>query len=191
LNIYFTGCGGDVAFGKYNIGGIEAIEKLGKRLGEGMLQNLRQLKEQPLGSLEVKRVAFTVPFNPSMKPASAYTGMLALARRYLLETIDRWRQSSVARLSIGSKVHLLSFELCEVFIDYQLFAQSLIPEHFLATAAYGNGVHWYIPTKAAFEEKGGYETTDLACVVTPEIDGTLRAAIQQCFAEIIKSPDIF
>ncbi|MDR3197543.1 MAG: hypothetical protein LBU34_06685 [Planctomycetaceae bacterium] len=191
LNIYFTGCSGDVAFGKYNIGGIEAIEKLGKRLGEGMLQNLRRLEEQPLGSLEVKRVAVAVPFNPAIKPASAYTGEHALERRYLLETIDNWRQSSVARLSIGRKVHLLSFNLGEVFIDYQLFAQSLIPEHFLATADYGNGVYWYIPTKAAFEENGGYETSELACVVTPEIDGNLRAAIRQCFAEIINSPDIF
>jgi len=187
LNIYFTGCGGDIAFGKYNIGGAAAIEALGKRLGEGMLQNLRRLEEQPIGPIEVKRVAVEVPFLPSLRPASAYSGEYALERRYLLETIDRWRQSSVARLSLGTKTHLLSFALSEVFVDYQLYAQSLIPEHFLATAAYGNGVYWYIPTKAAFEENGGYETSDLACVVTPEIDDFLREALRQCFAEVVNS----
>jgi hypothetical protein len=188
LNIYFTGCGGDVTFGKYNLtGDIHAIETLGKRLGEGMLQNLRQLKEQPMGSIEVKRVAVKVPFNPEILPASTYSGEHAQERRYLLETLDRWRQSSLARMSIGSNVHFLSFALAEPFVDYQLYAQSLIPEHFLATAAYGNGVYWYIPTAAAFEENGGYETSGRACVVTPEIDGILREALRQCFAEIINS----
>jgi hypothetical protein len=186
LHIYFTGCGGDITLGKYNLtGDIHAIEELGKRLGEGMLQNLRQLEEQPLGPLEVKRVAVAVPFNPSLQPASAYNGEHAQERRYLLETLDRWRQSSVARMSLGPRTHFLSFALSEVFVDYQLYAQSLIPEHFLATAAYGNGVYWYIPTKAAFEENGGYETSDRACVVTPEIDGILREALRQCFAEIV------
>ena len=191
LNIYFTGCGGDVTFGKYNPGGTPAIELLGKRLGEGMLANLRRLEEQPLGRLTVKRVGFDVPFNPALLPASAYKGEAALERRYFLETIDRWRESSVARLSIGTKIHLLSFTLAEVFVDYQLYAQSLIPEHFLGTAAYGNGVYWYIPTRAAFEENGGYETGDNACVVTPDIDEVLRNAIRRCLDEIVNCTDIF
>jgi len=188
LNIYFTGCAGDITFGKYNLtGDAEAIEQLGKRLGEGMLQNLRRLEEQPMSPLEIKRVVVEVPFHPSLMPASTYSGEHAQERRYVLETIDRWRQSSVARMSLGPKTHLLSFALSEVFVDYQLYAQSLIPEHFLATAAYGNGVYWYIPTKAAFEEEGGYETSDRACVVTPEIDGFLREALRQCFAEVVNS----
>ena len=192
LNIYFTGCGGDVAFGKYNLtGDAQSIERLGKRLGDGMLRNLRRLDEQPLGALVVKRVVFDVPFDSSLRQANAYTGEAALERRYLSETIDRWRQSTVARLSIGPKVHLLSFELAEVFVDYQLYAQSLIPEHFLATAAYGNGVYWYIPTRAAFGENGGYETGHNACVVAPEIDEELRGALRRCFAEVISGPDVF
>ena len=188
LNIYFTGCGGDITFGKYNLtGDARSIDQLGKRLGDGILRNLRQLEEQPIGPLTVKRVAFEVPFDPALRPASDYTGEHALERRYFLETIHLWRQSDVARMSIGPKVHLLSFTLAEVFVDYQLFAQSLIPEHFLGTAAYGNGVFWYIPTRAAFGENGGYETSDLACVVTPEIDEVLRNAIRRCLAEIITS----
>jgi len=185
LNIYFTGCGGDITFGKYNPGGAPAIELLGQRLGDGILRNLQQLEEQPIGPLTVKRVAFEVPFNPALQLASEYKGEQAQERRYFLETKDLWRQSSIARLSIGTKVHLFSFTLAEVFVDYQLYAQSLIPEHFLGTAAYGNGVYWYIPTRAAFEEEGGYETSDLACVVTPEIDEVLRNAIRQCFNEVI------
>ena len=191
MNLYFTGCGGNVTFGKYNIGGIEGIEQLGKRLGEGMLQNLRKLEEQPLGPLVVKRVAFEVPFNSLMKPVSEYEGRSAVSRRYKLETLDKWRQSTAARMSIGPRVHFLSFELNEVFVDYQLYAQSLIPEHFLATAAYGNGIYGYIPTRAAFEENGGYETGDLACQVTAEIDEVLREVLRKCFAEVINGPDIF
>jgi len=192
LNIYFTGCSGDVTLGKYNrTGDINAIDELGKRLGEGMLQNLRHLEEQPLGTLEVKRVAFEVPFNPLMKPASDYEGKSAVNRRYKLQTLDCWRKSTVARMSLGPGIHFLSFELHEVFVDYQLFAQSLIPEHFLATAAYGNGIYGYIPTRAAFEENGGYETDDLACQVTADIDEALRDAIRCCLAEVINGHDVF
>ncbi|MCL2623269.1 MAG: hypothetical protein FWD31_06330 [Planctomycetaceae bacterium] len=191
LSIYFTGCGGDVTFGKYNpTGDAQAIDQLGTRLGEGILGNLRRLEEQPLGRIEIKRVAFEVPFNPELRPASEYKGEPALERRYLLETIDLWRQSTVARMSVGPKVHLLSFTLSEVFVDYQLYAQSLIPEHFLATAAYGNGVYWYIPTRAAFEENGGYETGDNACVVTPEIDEVLRDALRRCLGEVVNNTDV-
>ena len=192
LNIYFTGCGGDITFGKYNLtGDAQSIEQLGKRLGDGILRNLQRLEEQPIGSLVVKRVNIEVPFNPSVGPASNYQGEHSQERRYLQETFERWRQSSVARLSIGPKVHFLSFALGEVFVDYQLYAQSLIPEHFLATAAYGNGVYWYIPTRAAFGENGGYETSDQACIVTAEIDEVLRNAIRQCFDEVINGPDVF
>jgi len=188
LNIYFTGCGGDVTFGKYNLtGDAQSIDQLGTRLGEGMLRNLQRLEEQPIGTIEVKRVTFEVPFDPALRPAGEYSGEHSQERRYVMETIDLWRQSSLARMSIGPKVHLLSFTLAEVFVDYQLYAQSLIPEHFLGTAAYGNGVYWYIPTRAAFEENGGYETSDRACIVTPEIDAILRDAIRRCLTEVINA----
>ena len=192
LNIYFTGCGGDVTFGKYNLtGDALSIEQLGKRLGDGILRNLQRLEEQPIGPLVVKRVAFEVPFNPSIKPTSAYEGQDAQWRRYQLATMERWRQCCVARMSLGPRVHFLSFELCEVFVDYQIYAQSLIPEHFLATAAYGNGFYQYIPTRAAFEENGGYETGDGACIVTAEIDEVLRDALRRCFTEVINSSETF
>ena len=191
-NIYFTGCGGDVTLGKYNLtGDAQSIERLGKRLGEGILNNLKWLEEQPIGPLVVKRVAFEVPFDSTTPSADGITGIQATSQRYFLETIDRWRQSSLARLSVGPKVHLLSFQLNELFVDYQLYAQSLIPEHFLATAAYGNGIYGYIPTRAAFEESGGYETSARACKVTAEIDETLRNALRHCFDEVINGPDIF
>lgn len=186
INVYFTGCAGDVTFGKYNLtGDADSIAMLGKRLGDGMLENLSRLKERPIGKIEVKRVTFDVPFDPELKGVDAFKGEPALERRYLLETIDLWRQSTVARMSIGPATHFLSFELSEVFVDYQLYAQSLVPEHFLATAAYGNGLYWYIPTAAAFEEGGGYETGYNACIVSPEIDPVLRKAIHTALQEVL------
>jgi len=191
-NIYFSGCGADVAFGKYNLtGDINTIERLGKRLGEGIVRNLQRLEEQPIGALVVKRVAFDVPFLDSIPPASECPGLRAPERRYFLETIDRWRTSTVARMSIGPRVHFLSFEAGEVFVDYQLYAQSLIPEHFLATAAFGNGVYLYIPTRAAIAENAGYETSAGECLVKPEMDEVLRNALRSCLDEIINGPDAF
>ena len=60
------------------------------------------------------------------------------------------------RLRIGP-VHLL-FLPGEAFVEYQLYAQSLRPDEFVAVAAYGESGPGYICCDAALTE-GGYEPT--------------------------------
>ena len=64
----------------------------------------------------------------------------------------------------------------ECFIEYQLRAQQMYPGRFLATAAYGDGGPWYIPTRQAYPEVG-YEVSVAWCA--PEVDDILTGGIRQ------------
>jgi len=60
-------------------------------------------------------------------------------------------------------------------IDFQLYAQSLVPDRFLAVAAYGEGGTSYICTEASYKE-GGYEPS--ASNLAPEAEQVLKKAIR-------------
>jgi hypothetical protein len=50
----------------------------------------------------------------------------------------------------------------ECFVEYQLRAQQMQPKRFVATAAYGDGGPWYIPTQEEYPN-GGYEVSVAFC----------------------------
>ena len=88
------------------------------------------------------------------------------------------RPIELSALAIGPVriVHLPG----EAMIDFQLFAQSLLPQQFVAVAAYGDCGPAYICTERAFTE-GGYEPTD--SLVAPRSESVLKAAIRELLQE--------
>jgi hypothetical protein len=64
----------------------------------------------------------------------------------------------------------------EAFVEYQLFAEGLLPNDFVAVASYGEGGTGYICTDKAFAE-GGYEPTQ--SFVGPPTEALLKATIRQ------------
>ena len=64
----------------------------------------------------------------------------------------------------------------ETFIEYQLFAQGLWPEAFVAVAGYGDLGPGYITLARSFAE-GGYEPTD--SFVSGEAEQIMRDAIER------------
>ena len=180
-SIYFTGCGGNVTFGKYNIKrGAEGIAELGERLGGDLIENMSLLQKHDAGKMKIVRAEFDVPFN--IAALDEFPGARG-ERTYVKNTIDLWKKSHVTRLSFGPDVHLLSFELAEVCVEYQLYAQALVPTQFLAAAAYGNGLYEYIPTAAAYGD-GSYETQPRNCPVAPEIEAALKGAIDEALNDL-------
>lgn len=191
LNIYFTGCGGNVSFGKYHLGcKKESLELLGRRLGEGMVANLKRLEERPMGRLTFAEARFEFPLNPKILEPSMREQALqgedgkpvfsAISRTIIAENWSEWRNCRLYRLSFDGKTHMLSLP-SEMCVEYQLYAQSLVPEQFLACAAYGNGSYHYIPTAKMFEE-GGYEPG--ASITTPEIEGRLKPALDALLKDV-------
>ncbi len=189
FNIYITGCAGNVTFGKYHLGDKEkSLEVLGKRLGKGLVDNLNHLEPQQIG-LAVTNAEIHFPFNPvitehhmmmQLDNGESRIDHLRAARGII---IDRNKglmsRYPLTLLSLGNDIHILSLQ-GEVCVEYQLYAQSLVPEHFLACVACGNGMYAYIPTADMYEE-GGYEPKASTC--TPEIEQRLKGGI----AEVLQS----
>ena len=64
----------------------------------------------------------------------------------------------------------------ELFVEYQLAAQSMRPDKTVAMAAYGDCGPGYIGTRVAYEQ-GGYETGEVS-MVAPESEGVLLQAMR-------------
>ena len=60
-------------------------------------------------------------------------------------------------------------------MEYQLHAQQLKPQKFIATAAYGDGGPWYIPTADAFDQ-GGYEVS--VAFAAPQLEVKMRSGLK-------------
>jgi len=190
--IYFTGCAGDITFGKYTgASKAENLRVLGARLGAALAVNVSALQPIPVGALRLTRKAFDLPLdrkrinrssllkrlNAAQSLAEAYFPMHMLE---LLNDWKRWRRVELTRLDLGPDVHLLSLP-AETVVAYQLYAQGLVPEKFLACAAYAEGLYGYLPTAEMFGE-GGYEPQ--AGPSTPELEARYKAALDGLLADL-------
>ncbi|MFO7901291.1 hypothetical protein [Roseovarius sp.] len=179
--IYFTGCAGDVACGKYNDRGREARDGLTERLFAGLKASAAATAYQPVGELTWRTHGLTAPSRgfdveklkkqiadsdqPKRNRISAAQD-LAFVKR--LE-----KPFELSSLQIGDvfMVHLPG----EPCIEYQLYAQRLRPEAFVAVAGYADGGCGYICLEQMFAE-GGYEPT--ASRFAPEVEQPARAAVR-------------
>ncbi len=184
-HIYFTGCGGDITFGKYTYASKEKnLKVLGRRLGEGLIANVHHLEIRPLGPIAFANGAFEMPLDRKRlnekslrkKLSTAADRIEAFRILRLLETVKNWRRHKrtvLTRLSLGTEIQMLSLP-AETSIDYQLYAQSVVPERFLAVAAYGDYTYHYISTEMMFKE-GGYEPG--GGLSTPAVEGRYKKAL--------------
>jgi hypothetical protein len=185
FQIYFTGCGGDVTMGKYNDGSREAREPITQRLLAGMKDSVAATKYQPAGSLSWRTVpvAFdrrtdgSYALEPSLATAAnpkagEVARTVAACRAAFNRRADR--PYDLSCLEIGD-VRLVNLP-GECLIEFQFFTQQLLPEKFVAVAAYGDLSTGYICPEKAFTE-GGYEPTDANTAPTSE--QKLKAAIRQ------------
>jgi hypothetical protein len=188
FHVHFNGAGGNVTAGKYNDGSPSNRMVLAHRLADGMKRAYMAMDFQsvdanafgfrsrsvalPLSNLysakglesEVKDEAR--PAAERMKSARN----LAWARR-----CERGDKIDLQCVRIGSAaiLHLPG----ELFVEYQLAAQQMAPNRFVATAAYGDYGMGYIGTAAAYSQ-GGYETGPVSRVA-PEVEAVLTSAMRE------------
>lgn len=187
-HLHFNGAGGNVAAGKYNDGSKENRPALAARLAEGMKLAWENQKKQPLraqdAGWEVLPVA--MPVRDTLDEAS-------LAERLAndqLKIRDRLRAARdltfLRRTRGGHRIPLACLRLGEarvlhlpgeLFIEYQLAAQQMRPDNFVAMAAYGDYGPGYIGTRIAYGQ-GGYET-GIVSRVAPEVEERLTAAMRR------------
>lgn len=185
-HIYFTGCGGNLAAGKYNDGSKEARTLLSGRIHAAMVESEKQTRRVPVQSIEwrVKNVLLTPnpEFTEERLMKVIANKAIAASQRISVAFRLSFARHCVAgvpipftSLGFGNEVKLLHLP-GESFIEYQLFAQQQNPGAFVATAAYGDCGPGYIPLERSFAE-GGYEPTQ-ACAV-PESEKQMRQVIEE------------
>ena len=190
FQVYFTGCSGDVAMGKYNDGSRRARDELTARLLAAMEKSAAATRLEPAGRLEWRTLPVVLPLAADAdtqlgklrkelaNPEGSVIGRIRAATYVAFAERIR-RPLDVSLLGIG-KVHVLHLP-GECMVEYQRFAEQLKPKDgFLAVAAYGDVGTGYICTAKAFAE-GGYEPS--ASHLGRESEGVLKAAIRKILAE--------
>ncbi len=168
--VYFNGCGGDLAMGKYNDGTPEARQRLSQRLYEGMKHSCEapeasavepiRWRTRSIHLMTRREPEFTRKVNQETLADRAASVTERIQAAMVIAFEDRARNErpfELSCLSIGP-VKLLHLP-GEAFVAYQLYAQQARPDRFVVTAAYGDCAMWYIPTDEAFTQTGGYETS--------------------------------
>ena len=182
-HIYFTGCAGNIAAGKYNDGSKEMRVTLTERVYQGIVRSEKSLKPMPIENVSWKTVGVLPPANASLSAdelqARISNKKNSVVNRnrpsYMLAWLKRLERKTPIVISSMQINNISTMHLpAESFIEYQLRAQKVNPSRFVATAAYGDGGPWYIPVKEEYPN-GGYEVS--VAFSDPKIDPILSDAM--------------
>ena len=188
-HIHFDGAGGNIGAGKWNDGDPENRQALADRVAIAMAEALEAAGTDRVAvsgddlSWEVLPVA--LPPAPHLveeslaatlaDPDAPEADRIAAARDLdWLRRCEAGDTIPVSCLGIGPArvLHLPG----ELFVEYQLAAQAIRPDLFVATAAYGDYAPGYIGTAAAYFQ-GGYEASPRASNVGPGSEAVLLGVI--------------
>ena len=185
FQIYFTGCSGNVAMGKYNDGTPQARAELADRLYAAMDASASATRYAPATAITWRTVPLVLPvrsdpgytveeFRAKMADPKVpvITRIRAACRVAFAERSQRPIELSLLELGGAKIVHLPG----ECMIEYQQFTQQLKPAEFVAVAAYGDVGPGYICTEKSYGE-GGYEPS--ASGVAPQGETVLKDAIRK------------
>jgi len=187
-HIYFTGCSGNIAAGKYNDGSKELRPVLTERVYDGIVRS-----EESLNPIAIERVAWKTaeilpPPRESLSAESLEKQIANKSSSVAGRSRPAFKLALLRRVEkkipiVLSSLHVNDIRLLhlpgESFVQYQLRAQELQPSRFVATAAYGDGGTWYIPVKEEYPH-GGYEVSVAFC--DPEIDSLLTTGMKRILA---------
>ena len=189
LHVHFTGAAGNVAAGKYNDGSPANRPVLAGRLAAGLEAAWKATARSPLRADEVEwRVRpVQLPLGSHMDPKKFRA---VLDDPKLDFKAKRWAATDLAwiqRCAAGTPVELGCLRLGtvyilhmpgELFVEYQLAAQTMRAKDTVCMAAYGEYGSSYIGTEIAYGQ-GGYETGPDASHVAPQTERILMPAIRE------------
>lgn len=187
-HIYFTGCGGNITAGKYNDGKADNRDLFAGKIHAAMRESENLAADSPAMPLDWRTVAVRLPARADVTDEQLMESIRGAIRhpkqasRAALELTYRRRVETPIVISalhfggVGALLHLPG----EAFIEYQLFAQNLLPNLWMGVASYGDLGPGYICMERSFEE-GGYEPKDSFCA--PESEQRLKTAIRAVLNE--------
>ena len=187
-HIHFNGAGGNIAAGKYNDGSKGKRPLLAGRLAEGMKLAWESQEKIPVnaGDIDWRIVRVSLPVRDTLIDDN----LLATIQDQDQPMKERLRAARdlifVRRMSGGHRIPISCLKLGparvlhmpgELFVEYQLAAQKMCPDDFIAMAAYGDYGPGYIGTEIAYGQ-GGYETGRVSRVA-PQVEAVLMDAMEQ------------
>lgn len=189
-HINFNGASGNISAGKYNDGSVSMRPVLASRVEQAMKHAWESTRKTRIhsGDLAWKNIHVQLPLGKNIVEKDLEKRLSdqksTLQQRYRAAEKLAWYHRSVA----GEQVNVSSLRLGqiwllnlpgELFVEYQLAAQKMRPlnEH-VCTAAYEEYGPGYIGTRLSYTQ-GGYETSDIASGVAPEVEDVLMNAIRQ------------
>ncbi|QDT33643.1 hypothetical protein [Thalassoglobus polymorphus] len=188
-HIHFNGAGGNIGAGKWNDGSKENRQVLADRVAAGMKKAWESTTKQPVSADDIhwKTTNVLLPVaghlneedlvkaykNSEAKPAERY----AAAKHLIwLKRCQEKDPIQISCLKIGD-INVLHMP-GELFVEYQLASQKMVPDEFVAMAAYGEYAPGYIGTEIAYTQ-GGYEASARASRVAPGVEKVLMDAMKE------------
>lgn len=184
-HIYFTGCAGNITAGKYNDGNHKNRRTLTDHILDAMTASEQNMQRRRLTSLRWAVEPVCLPpredlAEESLKEyiKSANCGdSKAKSRAALMLTYLRRKDVPIpiTCLHLNDDVGIVHLP-GEAFIEYQILAQDIRPDAFVAVASYGDCGPGYITLERSFDE-GGYEPTD--AFVSGQSEKIMRDAVEK------------
>ncbi|MEQ8786325.1 MAG: hypothetical protein RIC55_08495 [Pirellulaceae bacterium] len=171
MQIYLSGCAGDVVAAKYNDGGAAGRQALAEHLHDGMRRAWESLERRPLERVAFRNVPMT--FEPESQGNLSLESLQSTLENEKLPGKTR-SQAALGlswhrRCAAGQRVDLPAVDFgaakllllpAEAFVGFQLAAQQMEPDAIVMTPAYGECAPGYFPTAKTrgegFVEEHGY-----------------------------------
>jgi len=191
-HVHFNGAGGNIGAGKYNDGAHENRQTLAVRLADGMAAAYLATEKHLLTADDIgwRTVSVVLPPSPHLSEetllATLTDNKVATDQRTYAAKDLVWLRRCAARETIDltclklGPARILNMP-GELAVEYQLAAQKMRPDFFVAMAAYGEYAPGYICLKEHYSQ-GGYEDSPAASKVAPEVEEVLMPAM----AELLK-----
>ncbi|MFG0263073.1 MAG: hypothetical protein ACF788_11830 [Novipirellula sp. JB048] len=182
LYVHFNGAGGNIGAGKYNDGSPANRMVLARRMADAMRESLENTSKFEVTADQIgwSSVGVALPVAPHLdraalaqqltEPGGGHPNKLAWLLR-----CEMGHQVELGCLAVGD-VRVLHMP-GELFVEYQLAAKAMRPDLKVAMAAYGDYGPGYIGTTEAYQQ-GGYETSQRASNVAPEVETVLINGIK-------------
>lgn len=184
LQMYASGCSGNVTAGKYNDGSPDNRPALAERMYQAMAAAWKATKKHPIQvafrSTELKlkpRASAGFTMNELLKKLTTgprpFDKCLAAMGLSWKQRCEAGKPIDVPVIDFGVAHYLLL--PAESYVEFQLAAQELRPDSFVVVAGYGECGPGYIPIERAWKENDG----NLAdwCWVAEGSEAKMRAAM--------------
>lgn len=198
-HIHFTGAGGNVAAGKWNDGWTEKRQILADRLMAGIDEAWEQTKRSPVSAdqLEWRIEPVALPPGEHLDQHTLEQTLTEAAELGEIPTGAARQLGWLRRTLEGDNIALTALRIgparilhtpAELSVEYQLYARSLYPDDFIANASYSDYDPGYISTEIHYQQ-GGYEASNRASRVAPEVEHVMLSGIRQVLAFEAFQPD--